>query len=149
MLSKTSVIALRLLVHLGLLGPGKRVPLRVVARELRVSPTYLIKIGRRLARAGILRASRGVGGGVSLDRAPADITLLAIVEACQGPTLGDFCRRTDDHRKVCGLHRAGAELHAAITGTLRRWTLKSLLRHAEPAAEMPDRKRCLLLGGSR
>ena len=149
MLTKTSVMAVRLLVHLGLSGEGKRASLRQVAHELRVSPTYLIKIGRRLVRAGILRASRGAGGGVSLNQAPADITLLAIVEACQGPTLGDFCRHSDDHRKVCGLHRAGAELHAAITGTLRRWTLKSLLRHAEPAAEMPDRKRCLLLGGSR
>ena len=147
MLSKTSVIALRLLVHLGLLGPGKGVPLRVVARELRVSPTYLIKIGRRLARAGILRASRGAGGGVNIDRAPADITLLATVEACQGPTLGDFCRRADGRREVCGLHMAGADLHKAITRSLSRWTLDDLIRRPGPPAGHRSSRRCLLQGG--
>lgn len=149
MLTKTSVTAARLLVHLGLEARGEAASLKGAARRLGVSPTYLMKIGRRLVRGGILRASRGAAGGVSLNRAPAEITLLAIVEACQGATPGDFCRGTDDQRHVCGLHRAGADLHQAITGALTRWTLRDLIRRPRPAASSQSGKHCLLLGGSR
>ena len=149
MLTKTSVTAARLLVRLSLEAGGEAASLRKIARYLQVSPSYLMKISRHLVRAGILRANRGSAGGVFLNRAPAEITLLEIVEACQGRILGDFCRDTDDLRQVCALHKAGADLHKAVIGTLNRWTLKDLIRHPCPAAGLRNGQRCLLLGGRR
>jgi Rrf2 family nitric oxide-sensitive transcriptional repressor len=146
MLTKTSITATLLLVHLGIESKDEAVSLKVIARHLGVSPTYLMKIGRNLVRAGILRASRGATGGVVLNHSPAEITLLAIVEACQGRVLGDFCHDTDDLSQVCGLHRAGADLHKSITRSLSRWTLKDLLRRPRPPAGWQKGKRCLLQG---
>lgn len=46
---------------------------------------FLLQILRSLVTHGILRSTRGVEGGYMLDRDPADISLLDIVEAVDGP----------------------------------------------------------------
>ena len=147
MLTQTSVIAVRLLMSLEPGAPGKAASLKQIAGELGESPTYLVKIARHLVRAGILRAHRGQAGGVALSRAPKEITLLAIVEACQGTIHGNFCRDTGQLSKTCALHKAGAELHDAIIGVLSGWTLADLCRQPGPAGELRGKGRCLLEGG--
>lgn len=147
MLTQTSVIAVRLLTGLALGTPGEIASLKQIAGELGESPTYLVKIARHLVRAGILRAQRGQAGGVALNRAPKEITLLAIVEACQGTIHGNFCRDTGDLSRTCALHKAGAELHDAITGVLTGWTLADLCRHPCPTGALRGKGRCLLEGG--
>lgn len=128
MLTKTSRSAIRTLLYLGLhVGEGPQSP-RLVAQQLGESPTYLAKVVRHLTKAGILRAHRGVSGGVELNRTPDEISLLAIVEACQGVILGAFCTETDDLSAACAFHQAGAELHQAIVGVLSCWTLAQFLR---------------------
>ncbi|MBM3888192.1 MAG: Rrf2 family transcriptional regulator [Verrucomicrobia bacterium] len=149
MLTKTSVTATRLLIYLGLDADGAVASLKEVADQIGESPTYLAKIGRHLVRAGILRALRGKTGGVVLNRLPKDITLLAIVEACQGSILGNFCQETGDVAKTCALHQAGAELHDAIIAVLSRWTLADFIRRPDPAKELQGKVLCLLQGGRR
>ena len=41
-----------------------------------------------LRRAGVLRSQRGVKGGYTLRRDPADVTVLDIIEAVDGPIGG-------------------------------------------------------------
>jgi len=149
MLTQTSVTAVRLLVHLGVEAKGEVTSLKQVAERLQVSPTYLVKIARHLVRAGLLRASRGKTGGVILNRAPKDITLLDIAEACQGTILGDFCQAKEDLGTMCALHQAGVELHEAITGTMRQWTLADFIRRPQPAEGVRRRVKCLMEGGRR
>ena len=149
MLTKTSLTAARLLIYLGLEAKTELASLKQIARELNVSPTYLMKIGRRLVKAGILRASRGKAGGVVLNRSPQDITLLDAVEACQGKILGDFCEQTDNLRDVCAFHRAGAELHDAITGVRSRWRVAEFVVRPLPTGALRGRTRCLLRGWIR
>jgi Rrf2 family nitric oxide-sensitive transcriptional repressor len=147
MLTQTSITAVRILIHLGRESTGEATPIKQVARILEESPSYLVKIARHLVRAGILRAQRGKTGGVMLNRAPAQITLLAIVEACQGIFHGVFCQDTDNLSKTCALHQAGAELHQAITSTLSRWTLADFMAQPCPSRELQSKVRCLLEGG--
>ena len=52
---------------------------------------FLAKIFQQLVRAGILRSSRGRGGGFALARPAHQITLLQIVEAIEGPQTMDRC----------------------------------------------------------
>lgn len=145
-LTKTSLSAIRALVYLGFRNPEEPLPPRRIALELGESPTYLAKVIRYLVRAGILRAHRGVGGGVVLHRDPQTVTLRAIVEACQGTILGDFCNATEDLSQVCALHRAGAELHRAIVGILDRWTLADFLARPEPSPWLRGKVPCFLAG---
>lgn len=145
-LTKTSLSAIRALVYLGLCSAREPIPPRRIAIALGESPTYLAKVIRHLVKAGILRAHRGVGGGVVLHR-PADrVTLHAIVEACQGAILGDFCNETEDFSRVCALHQAGAELHRAIVGVLARWTLADFLARPGPLPPLQGKVPCLLGG---
>lgn len=132
MLTKTSLSAVRALAFLAYQRREQPWSPRSIAQQLGESPTYLAKVVRHLVRAGILKAHRGVTGGVVLLQPPEAISLLAIVEACQGRILGDFCSDADDLGKVCAFHRAGAELHRAIVGVLSRWTLADLLAKPRP-----------------
>ncbi len=144
MFTKTSISAIRALTYLGLNSAGQPVSPRHMAERLGESPTYLAKVVRHLVKAGILRAHRGVSGGVTLNRPPDEISLLSIVEACQGAILGDFCQDADRLEKTCAFHQAGAELHGAIVGILSRWTLAELLRKPCPSETHDSRIECLL-----
>jgi Rrf2 family protein len=138
MLTKTSRSAIRLLTHLGQLGASEPLSPRSLAEQLGESPTYLAKVARHLVKAGILQSQRGVAGGMVLSRAPESITMLAIVEACQGTILGDFCDEAPDLAQTCAFHQACAELHDAIVGALSRWTLAQFIQKPRPIG-MPNK----------
>jgi Rrf2 family protein len=132
-LTRTSITATRLLMHLASLDSTLPAVLASAAQRLEESPTYLAKVARLLVRAGILRASRGVGGGVTLNRAAADVTFLSIVEACQGAILPDFCQAEQDLRRTCAFHQAAAQLHESIIKVLAGWTLADFMRRPGPS----------------
>jgi Rrf2 family protein len=114
MLGKTSISAIRTLILLAQQDPTQCWSPRRLAETLGESPTYLAKVVRHLVKRGILEAERGVKGGVRLVVSPADVSLLAIVEACQGEIVGNFCKSS---RPDPGL---------------ARWTLDDLLQ--QPSA---------------
>jgi Rrf2 family protein len=115
-----------------------------MAEQLGESPSYLAKVTQQLAKAGILRAHRGVSGGVTLNLPPEEITLLAVVEACQGAILADFCEEGADLAKTCAFHQAAAELHDAIVQVLSKWTLAELLENPRPSKTLRKTVRCWL-----
>jgi len=141
MLTGTTELAIRALILLGLSAEGKPIPPRRLAETLGCSPTYLSKTLGHLVRTGILRSVRGAHGGVVIAREPRAITLLEIVEDCQGAVLGDYCHgvRADDVAMSCRFHRVMAELHGQILRTLSGCTLAELL--ACPAPALRGRKR--------
>lgn len=149
MLTKTTISAIRALVHLGLHGGGSPISPRRMAEQLGESPTYLAKVMRLLVRTGILRAHYGATGGVVLNHDPQSITLLAITEACQGTLLANLCLETDDLASTCAFHQAGAELHQAILGVMSHWTLADFLRNPSPAPMCEGRIRCWLQSGDK
>ncbi len=69
-------------------GHGEPVQIRVISERQAVPSRYLEQIFQRLRRAGLVTSKRGPGGGYTLSRAAARITLREIVEAVQGP-IGD------------------------------------------------------------
>ena len=152
MLTKTSLSAIRLLVHLAqsqknelALGKlqGTYSPKRI-ASELGESPTYLAKITGILVKAGILRAQRGVKGGIQLNLPPDRITLLLVVEACQGTIIGDYCREECNLAHVCAFHDFGVELHRAIVDVLSRWTLAQIMEKTLPSGPLRNSLICVL-----
>ena len=142
MLTQTSETALRALVFLLVNKAEEPTPPSRIARHINASPSYTAKVTTALVKADILRAQRGMKGGVYLSRLPEQITLLEIVEACQGKVLADYCQDFDRLELVCGFHRAMAELHQAIITTLKRWTLADLAKAPLPAAEIRDSVHC-------
>ncbi|MBI5084478.1 MAG: Rrf2 family transcriptional regulator [Acidobacteria bacterium] len=146
MLSKTTISALRALVYLARQEEGTCLSPRRIAELLDESPTYLAKSLRYLVKANVLRAEMGVRGGVRLAQRPEEITLLAVVEACQGAIVGDYCESSRPQGSWCAFHQAALELHNAIKGVLSGWTLAQLLLlpHAEASG---DGVRDCVMGG--
>jgi Rrf2 family protein len=144
MLTQTSELGIQALLHLVLLGDDKPVSPRRIAEAIGSSPTYMSKVTGLLVRAAILRSHKGFKGGVTLAENPAQLTLLAIVEACQGKVLGDFCEPTDSLNLVCAYHKAMAELHDVIIDVLSRWTLADLAAKPQPDPKLAPHVTCKL-----
>jgi len=64
---------------------------REMATELHVSEAHLSKVLQRLAKAGLVGATRGPGGGFTLAKRPDDISLLDVYETIDGPLGCDEC----------------------------------------------------------
>jgi Rrf2 family protein len=146
MITKTSLLATRALLFLATENQAVALSPRNIAVQLGESQAYLAKVLRSLVKAGILRAEHGSRGGVLLNRRATEITLLSIVEACQGTIVGSYCQEIDDLGATCAFHRASVELHNAIVTVLGRWTLEHLLASPHPSNQLPNGMHCMLAG---
>lgn len=142
MLNQTTETALRCLIFLALRAEDTPIAPRQIANILGLSASYSEKVARLLVKTDILRAQKGSRGGVVLSRAPGDISLQEIVEACQGKILANYCVEADDLNLVCGYHKAMAQLHDAMVGILTRWTLADLAAKPCPSPEIADGVDC-------
>ena len=147
MVTKTTLSAIRALMYISCHEDEGPLSPRKIGQELNESPTYMAKVTRHLVRAGLLRAEKGVKGGVRLNRRPAQITLLEVVQACQGTIVGYYCQRDCDLSLTCSYHRAAAELHEAISGVLSRWTLAQLLKKPASTLKIGGAMTCVMLNG--
>jgi Rrf2 family protein len=131
MLTQTTEIAIRALLHLAIVESEDPIALPHLAAKIDVSPSYLVKVVGHLIRVGIVRSVRGVQGGVLLARDPSAISLLEVVEACQGRILGDYCEGRAQREEVCAFHHAMLEVYEAMISVLSRWHLSDLVRRPE------------------
>ena len=83
-----------------------RVSAAQIAEETGLPVATVQKLVSKLSAAGLLRASRGAGGGLKLARPAAAISLADIVEAVEGPIALTAC--VDSGRHDCGLESACA-----------------------------------------
>ncbi len=85
---------------------GARVSAVQLAEETGLPAPTVQKLVSRLAGAGLLRSSRGVGGGLKLARPAAAISVADIVEAVEGPIALTAC--VEHGRHDCTLEGACA-----------------------------------------
>ena len=99
-----SPYAIRALTELARTGGAGPVPIGELARRRDIPVQFLEQLFAVLRRAGILRSQRGVKGGYSFARPPADITVLEIVELLDGPlgggSVGVFAEAAEAARAV-------------------------------------------------
>ncbi len=80
-----SPYALQALSELGRSGAAGPVPIGELARRRDVPVQFLEQLFATLRRAGVLKSQRGVKGGYTFARPPAEITVLEVVELLEGP----------------------------------------------------------------
>jgi FeS assembly SUF system regulator len=83
---------------------GCRINAGQLADEIGVPAPTVQKLVSRLTASGLLRATRGAGGGLRLARPAAAITLADIVEAVEGPIALTSC--SEHGRHDCSLETA-------------------------------------------
>ncbi|MCE5266933.1 MAG: Rrf2 family transcriptional regulator [Planctomycetaceae bacterium] len=84
-LSRTVAYALQATIQLAQSRAAGPIPCNMLAAEGQMPERFLLQVLRVLVREGILRSTRGVGGGYALRRSPAEISLLEVIEALDGP----------------------------------------------------------------
>lgn len=114
-----------------------------------ISPTFVIKIFGKLAKAGIVHASDGIRGGYLLAKLPEQISLLQIVDAIDGRKPLFVCQEirgrcavfgdrppswaTDG---VCSIHAVMLKAEKAMRDTLKGCSLADIGRSVRDKA--PD-----------
>ena len=118
----------RILLDLALYGETPRL-MREIAASQGISEKYISRLMNPLNKAGFVRSIRGVKGGFVLAKNPADITLLAVVEAMEGAlavvdcvTDKAFCAKSGD----CSACRMWTSLSAEIRQAMAKVTLADL-----------------------
>ncbi len=119
---------LSLALHAEESGPTS---VRDIAERTALPQPYLEQILLALKGAGIVRSKRGVGGGYTLARDPAQITLGEIVSAVDGPiAVGDFGEPHEDgacdHEGQCVLLAVWAGISSQIRVHLDSFTLADI-----------------------
>ena len=144
MLSTTAEYALRIMV---VLAESKGAPTTSerIASLTRVPTDYSVKVLQMLARAGLVKAQRGRGGGFRLDADPQTTSLLDIVNAIDPLDRIDRCPlgRDDKGGDLCRLHHRLDEISGFVEGRLRSVTLESIL---EPGGSALCRPTAVTIG---
>jgi Rrf2 family protein len=83
-----SPYAVRALAELARAGDVAPVPIGELARRRDIPVQFLEQLFAVLRRAGVLRSQRGVKGGYSFARPPAEVSVLEVVELLDGPVGG-------------------------------------------------------------
>jgi Rrf2 family protein len=89
--SSPTEYAIRGLSEMAIRENGNRVMLDELVAGTNLPRDFMAKVFQRLVHAGLLRSSKGRGGGFSLSRPAHEITMMQIVEAIEGPQMMDRC----------------------------------------------------------
>lgn len=132
-LSKGAEYAIRSILYLSLQPKGKVCYSEEISKDQEIPPSYLAKIFQSLSRKGIVRATRGVNGGISLLKAPESISVYDVIAAMEGDIfLNDcliyegFCPRDP----VCPAHVFWKDVQKDFRGKLEGENFANLARNA-------------------
>jgi Rrf2 family protein len=127
---------------------GTVVMIDEVSREEDIPKSFLGKIFQSLSRAGLVQSVRGTGGGITLTKAPEEITVLAVIEGVEGPIALQRCLEEKPdcvhigHCALCGLF---SEAQDRLRETLARTTLAELALRQPPRGRKLDPENAILL----
>src|SRR5690606_33254952 len=82
--SKATNYALHTMVHLAVATPDKPMGVQQLARQQKLSPTYLSKILTKLVKEGLVQSASGANGGYSLKVNWESISFLDIIHDIEG-----------------------------------------------------------------
>lgn len=137
--------ALHTLLNLSLAPPGTAPSARDLAEFQRLPVPFMRKLLTQLEKSGLITASEGIRGGWRLARPPAEITVLAMVDAAQGRESLFDCREIRAHcvlwpdsdpppsatSGVCSIHRVMLAAEAAMRHELAAHTLADIAKRVQ------------------
>src|ERR1700687_1882745 len=90
-LTRAADYAVRVMIHLASQPEGTVISKTILAKASEAPESFLSKILQSLARAGLIRARRGIVGGFTLLERGAEASLLDVVESIDGPIALNIC----------------------------------------------------------
>jgi FeS assembly SUF system regulator len=108
---------------------------RALAEETHIPLPTVIKLLKVLAARGVLESIQGRHGGYRLARAAAETSLIAVIEAVEGPVALTECNRGGSFCRIeatCGVHRHWLVINATIRTALAGLSIADLSRPVVP-----------------
>jgi Rrf2 family protein len=118
-------------------GPVQRAE---IARRRKIPESYLDHLLAQLRRAGYLRSTRGPGGGHELTKAPADITLLEVLESLEGSLAPIECVNEapgSEAGALCGQQWVWQGIYSVMRDRLEHITVADLVEHERGHERQP------------
>jgi len=115
---------------------GSVVMVDQVSQEERIPKSFAAKIFQSLAKAGLVKSNRGTGGGFTLLKKAADITVLEVIEAIEGKIAFQRCLSEDEpqceHFGGCALCGLFEQAQDRVKDVFTRTTLADLMKTHVP-----------------
>jgi Rrf2 family cysteine metabolism transcriptional repressor len=129
-LSTRGRYGIRALLDIALHRGEEPILLRDIAQRQQISLRYLDHLITPLVAAGMVRSTRGTGGGIRLARRPDEIKLSEVMQLLEGSIAlvdcvndPDICERAS----ICATRDLWEELKRAMSGVLESVTLQDLV----------------------
>lgn len=127
-LNRQTDLALRLLMALS--ATNRQMPVDQIARHYGASRHHLAKVAHRLQALGLIKATRGKGGGVSLARPATEINVGAVVREMESLDTFVECMQASSNTcpvaRACGLQGALSRALADFLCRLDQYQLSDL-----------------------
>ena len=142
-LTRSASYALVAVGHIARTHPPDPVLAKSIAKQHKIPLDYLLKILQQLVRADVLRSIRGPRGGFLLARSVSRISLLQIIEAVDGPFIGEptLCTAHSDtpyNRRVTTVYQQASKLAAK---TLAQANIATLIGEKKQTAPKKTAKK--------
>lgn len=129
--ARSTDYAVRVVLHMACLEEEAKESITGIAQARDLPVPFVRRIVSRLAEAGILRTSRGVGGGVSLARSASSVSLRDVVLAMEGPSCPSPCLeepRSCSQSGTCPVRGIWSKASVVLDNHLRSVLLSDLAR---------------------
>lgn len=130
-ITRATEYAIRAVLFMATQPRGETVLKKDICREQEITPAFLTKILQPLIKQGIVGSHRGIGGGFYLAKDPADITLLDVIKAEEGPIYLNLCLADETNCKrepTCPVNRVWREARTQLLAVLDRYSFADLCR---------------------
>ena len=121
--------AIRAMTYVANFETGTRLLARDISAHEHIPGPFLGKIFQTLVRAGLLKSSKGPGGGFALARDPETISLYDIYRAVDGDTYLDACAvglARCSEEMPCPLHERWKPIRERIRNYLESTSLANM-----------------------
>lgn len=109
---------------------SKRLSGRELAAGIKASEAHLLKVMRRLVKAGIVSSERGPSGGFAIAKKPESIPLIDIYEAIEGDFPSGACLFATPvcEKKICPLGDFICDINGKSRAYFRKTTIGDLAK---------------------
>jgi Rrf2 family protein len=128
-LTRAADYGIRAMVHLAGQPTGTRIAITDLAVAADAPESFLSKVMQRLVTSRLVNSHRGATGGFELALPPADVTMLDVITAIEGPVCLNVCLPAGggcDRRVWCAAHHVWAEAYAKMAEILDGATIERL-----------------------
>lgn len=120
---------LRILLVLGC-RPHERLTSVTLSKLINAPRQFTLKIAQTLTQAGLIKAQRGVGGGIQLARPPETITLNDIFKVMDTSSALNECLvdpKACTRAEYCSVHHSLRSIQSLLDSELKKTTLAGLI----------------------